>query len=139
MIVGIGIDLISNHRIKKIIQKFNNQFKNKIFSAHELHDFEKRFGNKQALDAPEIINFFAKRFCAKEAFSKALGTGIGRGINFNDIEVYNDQMGKPLIRIINDKATLIKQIIGCENFNIHLTITDEKSISGAVVIIEKTI
>lgn len=138
MIIGIGIDLISNDRIKKIIKKFDKNFKEKIFSKNELHDFESRYKNQQKLNQ-NSINFFAKRFASKEAFSKALGVGIGRGIDFNDIEIFNDKFGKPFIKILNNKETKIKEILNCEKFIIHLTISDEKSISGAVVIIEKVL
>ena len=136
MIIGIGIDLISNNRIKKIIKKFDQNFKEKIFSKNELNDFENRFKNQEKL-TQNAINFFAKRFASKEAFSKAVGVGIGRGIDFNDIEIYNNQFGKPFIRILNNKEEKIKEILNCQEFIIHLTISDEKSISGAVVIIEK--
>ena len=136
MIIGIGIDLISNDRIKKIIKKFDQNFKEKIFSKNELNDFENRYKNQEKLEQ-NAINFFAKRFASKEAFSKALGTGIGRGIDFNDIEISNDKLGKPFIKILNNKEAKIKEILNCQEFNIHLTISDEKSISGAVVIIEK--
>ena len=136
MIIGIGIDLISNDRIKKIIKKFDQNFKEKIFSINELNDFENRYKNQEKLNQ-NAINFFAKRFASKEAFSKALGTGIGRGIDFNDIEISNDKLGKPFIKILNNKEAKIKEILNCQEFNIHLTISDEKSISGAVVIIEK--
>ena len=138
MIIGIGIDLISNDRIKKILKKFGKNFKEKIFSKNELNDFENRYKNQEKLNQ-NAINFFAKRFASKEAFSKALGTGIGRGIDFNDIEISNDKLGKPFIKILNNKEAKIKEILNCQEFNIHLTISDEKSISGAVVIIEKVL
>ncbi len=138
MIIGIGIDLISNDRIKKIIKKFDQNFKEKIFSKNELNDFENRYKNQDKLNQ-NAINFFAKRFASKEAFSKALGIGIGRGIDFNDIEISNDNLGKPFIKILNNKEAKIKEILNCQEFNIHLTISDEKSISGAVVIIEKVL
>jgi holo-[acyl-carrier protein] synthase len=138
MISGIGIDLISNDRIKKILKKFDNNFKEKIFSKNELIDFENRSKDQKKL-SQNAINFLAKRFASKEAFSKALGTGIGRGINFNDIEIYNDNFGKPFIRILNNKEAKIKEILNCKEYIIHLTISDEKSISGAMVIIEKVL
>ena len=138
MIIGIGIDLISNDRIKKIIKKFDKNFKEKIFSKNELFDFESRYKNQKKLNQ-NSINFFAKRFASKEAFSKALGVGIGRGIDFNDIEIFNDKLGKPFIKILNNKEKKIKEILNCKKFIIHLTISDEKTISGAVVIIEKVL
>ena len=137
MITGIGIDLISNQRIKKILEKFDENFKNKIFSTNELHDFKLRFGDDKKKLSSNAVNFLAKRFASKEAFSKALGTGIGNVINFNDIEVFNDQLGKPHIKILNQKNSAILKILKCKKINIHLTISDEKSISMAMVIIEK--
>lgn len=136
MIIGIGIDLISNQRIKMALNKFEDNFKNKIFTKNELQDFNKKFSKKTPYSSTQI-NFLAKRFASKEAFSKALGTGIGRGINFNDIEIFNDELGKPHIKIINNKKTIFEKIIDTKNYNIHLTISDEKSISIAMVIIEK--
>jgi holo-[acyl-carrier protein] synthase len=138
MIIGIGIDLISNDRIKKILKKFDKNFKEKIFSKNELNDFEARYKNQTKLNQ-NAINFFAKRFASKEAFSKALGTGMGRGIDFNDVEIFNDKLGKPFIKILNNKEAKIKEILNCKEYIIHLTISDEKSISGAVVIIEKVL
>jgi holo-[acyl-carrier protein] synthase len=136
MIIGIGIDLISNQRIKIALNKFKDNFKNKIYTKNELQDFNQKFSKKVSYSLSQI-NFLAKRFASKEAFSKALGTGIGRGINFNDIEIFNDDLGRPNIRIINDKNKILEKIIGTKNYNIHLTISDEKSISIAMVIIEK--
>ena len=102
MIIGIGIDLISNDRIKKIIKKFDQNFKEKIFSKNELNDFENRYKNQEKL-TQNAINFFAKRFASKEAFSKALGIGIGRGIDFNDIE--NSQMSVADIEAVVHKRS----------------------------------
>ena len=98
MIIGIGIDLISNDRIKKILKKFDKNFKEKIFSKNELIDFDNRYKDQEKL-TQNAINFFAKRFASKEAFSKALGIGIGRGIDFNDIEILTDET---VILTLND-------------------------------------
>ena len=128
--------MLSMKLIKKILKKFDKNFKEKIFSKNELIDFDNRYKDQKKL-TPNAINFFAKRFASKEAFSKALGIGIGRGIDFNDIEIFNDKFGKPFIRILNNKEAKIQEILNCKKYIIHLTISDEKSISGAVVIIEK--
>jgi holo-[acyl-carrier protein] synthase len=81
--------------------------------------------------------FFSKRFAAKEAFAKAIGLGIGRGIDFLDIEVENNELGKPQIKILNNKEEFLKKHFNCKNFVIHLSLTDENPLAGAYVIIEK--
>lgn len=94
MILGIGVDLLNISRIGELYSKFGDKFAKKILSNEELMDFN-RTGKK--------VNFLAKRFCAKEAFSKAVGTGIGRGLDFADITVKNNALGKPEI-FISDKG-----------------------------------
>ena len=83
-ILGIGIDIIENKRIKKSIK--DNKFKNRIYSIKEL---------KLSSLSNNKTSFFSKRFAAKEAFAKALGTGFRNNLNFKDIEVINDKFGKP--------------------------------------------
>jgi holo-[acyl-carrier protein] synthase len=123
-IVGNGVDIIKNSRIKNLIK--NHKFLSRIFSENEIQD-SKKVKNK--------TNFFAKRFAAKEAFVKALGTGFRKGINFSDISVVNDKVGKPLIKI-NDK---IKSIILKKNkfksFKIFLSLSDQDKHSIAFVIL----
>ena len=83
-ILGIGVDIIKNERIRKLIK--SNKFKSRIYSTKELK-LSKKTKNK--------IAFFSKRFAAKEAFSKALGTGFSSNLNFKDIEIINDKKGMP--------------------------------------------
>ena len=135
MILGIGIDFSSVARIKKIITKDEKKFSEKIFSDQEISDSKIKKINEENLTNRSM--FFAKRYAAKEAFAKALGTGIGRGVNFHDIEIRNNNLGKPEIFIRNKKESFINKHFGCKKFCIHLSLTDEKSIAGAVVIIEK--
>jgi holo-[acyl-carrier protein] synthase len=94
--VGIGVDIIDNKRFKKLIK--DKKFINRIFSKKEISASKKKL-NK--------INFFSNRFAAKESFAKALGTGFRNKLNFKDIEILNDKLGKPYY-LINNK---IKQII----------------------------
>ena len=89
-IFGIGTDIVNIKRMEKIFIKKNNNFKNRIFSKREILYCE----NKK-----KSYSYYAKRFAAKEALSKALGTGIRKGINFKDIEILNDKMGKPYINL----------------------------------------
>ena len=94
-ILGIGVDIIENKRIKKSIR--SSIFKKKIYSSEEL---------KQSKLIKNKVAYFSKRFAAKEAFSKALGTGFRINLNFKDIEVVNDKMGKPYY-VTNKKITNI--------------------------------
>lgn len=129
MILGIGIDIVSVIRIEKLLQDFDQKFVNKIFTENEIKKANEILENKRAV-------FFAKRFSAKEAFSKALGIGIGRGVDFLDIEVENDQLGKPSIRILNNKEDFIRQHFNVKSFSTHLSLSDEKDLATAKVIIE---
>jgi len=129
MILGIGIDIVTVSRIEKLLKDFEQKFLNKVFTASEIKKSEEISENKKAI-------FFAKRFSAKEAFSKALGLGIGRGVDFLDIEIENDEFGKPLIKILNEKQEFIKQHFKVKNFSIHLSLSDEKDLATAKVIIE---
>ena len=124
-ILGIGVDIIENKRIEKSIK--NRNFIKRIYSSKELIESDK-INNKVA--------FFSKRFAAKEAFSKALGTGFRMNLNFKDIEVINDKMGKPHY-VKNKKITkLIQKKYKTKKFNCFLSISDEKNYSTAFAIIQ---
>jgi len=125
-ILGIGVDIIKNSRIKKLIK--NRKFINRIYSKQEIKN-SKNIYSKTA--------FFSKRFAAKEAFSKALGTGFRKGINFNDISVINDKNGKPKLKISNKLTNIIEKKFNTKKLNFFLSISDEKLNSIAFVIIEK--
>ena len=125
MIVGIGTDIIDTRRIEKVINKFGNKFKNRCFSKNEIKRSENRLN---------IINSYAKRYAAKEACSKALGTGLARGIYWKDIEVSNDKFGKPLIQLHNNALKRLNNITE-KKCNIEISLTDEKNYAIANVII----
>ena len=125
MIVGIGTDIIDTRRIEKVINKFGNKFKNRCFSKDEIKKSEKRLNT---------INSYAKRYAAKEACSKALGTGLARGIYWKDIEVSNDKFGKPLIQLHNNALKRLNNITE-KKCNIEISLTDEKNYAIANVII----
>ena len=99
-ILGIGVDIIQNSRIKKAIK--NKSFVSRIFSKAKITNSKKK-NNK--------TNYFAKRFAAKEAFIKSIGIGIRKGINFKDIYVINDKFGKPNIKFSNKVNNLISKNI----------------------------
>tara|TARA_B100001996_G_C18522763_1_gene539900 strand:- start:242 stop:661 length:420 start_codon:yes stop_codon:yes gene_type:complete len=125
-IFGNGVDIVNNFRIKKSIK--NNKFVNRIFSIDEIKD-SKKVKNK--------TNFFAKRFAAKEAFAKSLGTGFVKGINFKDISVKNNKFGKPEIHINSKIKSVLYNKYKIKNFKIFLSLADEKNHSIAFVIINK--
>ena len=127
-ILGTGIDIIENYRLKEILLKKKSNFKKKIFTINEVAYCEKK---------PNSINCYSKRFAAKEAFVKALGIGFRKNINFKDIEVVNNTYGKPYISINKKIANKIKTIYKVKKFKILLSISDEKKYSIASVIISK--
>ena len=125
-IIGNGVDIVKNQRIQKALK--NKNFLNRIYSKNEI-SASKKIKNK--------VNFFAKRFAAKEAFVKAIGLGFRSHINYKDIFVVNNIYGKPKL-IINNKLKLImKKKFKYNNFKIFLSLSDEKNHSIAFVIIEK--
>ena len=125
-IFGIGTDIVNIRRIEQSLKKHKFSFKNKIFSKREISYCEKR-KNSGA--------FYAKRFAAKEAFSKALGTGIRKGVNLKNIEITNNVHGKPSISLKGNLANYLKKKIKCKKYDIHLSLSDDKPWAQATVII----
>ena len=122
-IFGIGTDIVSVDRIKKSLKSKN--FIKRVFNEKEI------FKCKQLSNS---INCFAKRFAAKEAFSKALGTGISNGINFNEIIVMNEKNGKPFIKLRGKTMMIIKKKFKTKP-KIALSLSDEKKYAVAFVTI----
>ena len=125
-ILGIGVDIIQNSRIKRAIK--NKSFVNRIFTKSEISSSKIR--NYKT-------NYFAKSFAAKEAFIKSIGIGIRKGINFKDIYVINDKSGKPNIKFSNKVNNLIIKKFKTRKFDIFLSLSDEKNYSIAFVVIQK--
>ena len=124
-IIGNGVDIVENKRIKNSLK--NIKFINRVFTRNEINK-SKKLKNK--------INYYAKRFAAKEAFAKALGTGFRMKLNFKDIEVVNDKMGKPNY-VTNKKITkMIQNKFKIKKYNCFLSISDEKKYSTAFAIIQ---
>ena len=124
-ILGIGVDIVEHKRIQKLIK--NPLFKKRIYSSKEL---------KQSNDVNNKVAYFSKRFAAEEAFSKALGTGFRINLNFKDIEVVNNKMGKPYY-VKNKKITkIIQKNFKIKNYKCFLSISDEKNYSTAFAIIQ---
>ena len=125
-IIGNGVDIVENKRIKNSLK--TKGFINRVFTQNEINK-SKKLNNK--------TNFFAKRFAAKEAFVKALGEGFRNNISFNDIDISNDNKGKPSINISNNIKKFIKKKLKLNRYKIFLSLSDEKKHSIAYVIINK--
>ena len=121
---GVGTDIIGVNRLKKSLKK--KLFLSRIFNDEEIIKCKKTKKNS---------NCFAKRFAAKEAFSKALGTGISKGINFNEIIVLNEKSGKPYIKLINKTKKIVERKLRKKIYKISLSIADEKDYAVAFVTI----
>src|SRR5471032_1301097 len=128
MIIGLGSDLIDIRRVEKSIGRFGERFLNRIFTAVEREKSDKRAQRAAS---------YAKRFAAKEACAKALGTGLRRGVFWRDMGVVNLPSGQPTMHLTGGAAERLKAILpaGTEPF-IHLTITDERAFAQAFVVIE---
>jgi holo-[acyl-carrier protein] synthase len=125
MICGIGIDLVENDRLDRIIKKWGAKFLRRVFSAGEIEYCEKHM---QA-----SVNYGA-RFAAKESFLKALGIGIGMGVKLKEIEVVHDDNGKPDLVLRGEaKAQIERRNIE----KIHVSLTHTRNYASAIVLLEK--
>jgi holo-[acyl-carrier protein] synthase len=125
-ILGIGVDIVENIRIYRSLKSIS--FIKRVFSSSEI------------LLAKKIINkksYYSKRFAAKEAFSKAIGTGFRDNLNFKDITIINDKLGKPSFIITDKIKKIVKKQFQISSFNFFLSISDEKKYSIAYVILQK--
>ncbi len=127
MIFGIGTDIIDIRRVRRVISKYGDRFKKKCFHEHEINKSESRLNS---------IESYAKRYAAKEACAKALGTGLARGVFWKDIEVRNNEFGKPYIILHNNSIKFTKSLKN-KNYNIELSLSDEKNYAIANVLIYK--
>lgn len=128
MIIGIGSDLIDIRRVEKTIERFGARFTERCFTDIERAKSERR-KNKAAS--------YAKRFAAKEACSKALGTGLAQGVFWRDMGVVNLPSGKPTMQLTGGAAERLAAMLPANHrAAIHLTITDDFPLAQAFVIIE---
>lgn len=131
MILGTGIDLLDIRRLEKIIAQHGTRFKTRYFTDGEINTAEAREKSGTTLLA------FAKRYSAKEACAKALGTGFIDGIYMKDIEVTNDALGKPALTLHNGALKRLQEITPAgQSVHLHLSLTDEPPYAQAQVIIE---
>ena len=124
-ILGIGVDIIQNKRIKSSI-------KNKLFVS-------RTFGNKEicfSKNTSNKTNYFAKRFAAKEALAKSIGTGFRNNLNFKDIQILNDKIGKPYYQKSKKIDKIINKKFKVKTYDLFLSISDEKDYSIAFTILQ---
>ena len=124
-ILGIGVDIVENKRLKKSVK--NKSFISRLFTLMEI---------KNSVLVKDKSIYYSKKFAAKESFSKALGTGFRKGLNFKDVEILNDNLGKPYFRFNNKTKKIISKTLKAKNFDIFLSISDEKEYSIAFTIIQ---
>ena len=125
-IYGIGVDIVENNRFRKLFNKKN--FINRVFSQKELNIFRNK-KNK--------ILYLSKRFSAKEAFVKSLGTGFRYNLCFTDISILNDKKGKPYFLFNKKIKDILKIRYKLNSFKAHLSLSDEKKHSVSYVILQK--
>ena len=125
-ILGIGVDIINNKRIRSLSN--NKNFIRRTFGKNELK-ISKKLKNK--------TNYFAKRFAAKESLSKSIGTGLRNNLNFKDIEILNDKLGKPFFSKSKKINSLIFKKFNTKKYDLFLSISDEKDYSIAFTILIK--
>lgn len=124
MIFGIGTDIVEVSRIESSINQFGDEFAKRILADSEFASYQ------QSQIKPR---FLAKRFAAKEAFSKALGTGLRAPATFQNIAVSHDDLGKPVLVLAAELQVFLqsKSIV-----NMHISISDEKNLAAAFVVLE---
>ena len=125
-IYGLGSDIANENRLKSILKK-NKFFKRRIFSKSEILLCEKK---------KNAYSCFAKRFAAKEALAKSIGTGFRNNLNFKDIEILNDKIGKPYFLISRKIHNIIYKRFKIKSYDIFLSISDEKDYSIAFTILQ---
>ncbi|MEE9331901.1 MAG: holo-ACP synthase [Methylophilaceae bacterium] len=124
MIYGIGTDIVEVDRITSSIEKFDDDFAKRILAESEMAGY---------LESPIKARFLAKRFAAKEAFSKALGTGLREPATFQNIAVSHDALGKPVLVL----AQALQRFLEAKKItHMHISISDEKNLAAAFVVLE---
>ena len=130
MIIGIGHDLVDGRRIEKLVKRFGDHFLNRCFTSLEA-------SQANSLTEKQKINFLARRFAAKEAAAKALGTGFRGGIRMIDIGVVNDKWGAPTLVLCGAAANRLDHLLPSGmSCNYHLSLSDEPPYAAAMVVLE---
>ena len=125
-IIGTGVDIVENLRIKNSLK--NKNFITRIFSSSEI---------LHSKNIKDKTSYYSKRFAAKEAFAKSIGTGFRDNLNFKDISVVNNKEGRPSFLITNKLKNIVKKQFKLSSFDFFLSISDEKKYSIAFVVLQK--
>lgn len=131
MIIGIGCDIVRINRMNKLVPVFKQGMKQHILSPYEQKELA-----SQDLNDDKISRFLAKRFAAKEALSKALGTGFRDGMYLRDITIHHTDLGKPFFEVEGGVLETVLEKTNNQDFKIHLSLSDEADLAQAFVIIE---
>ncbi|WP_411201972.1 holo-ACP synthase [Kosakonia cowanii] len=123
-ILGLGTDIVEIARIEAVVARSGDRLAKRVLSPNEWALYETH---------QQPVRFLAKRFAVKEAAAKALGTGIRNGLAFNQFEVFNDELGKPSLRLWGEAERLAERM-GVRS--VHVTLADERHYACATVIIE---
>jgi holo-[acyl-carrier protein] synthase len=123
MIIGTGTDVVSIPEVQRLKSRYGNKFLNKVFTPSE-----KKYCQRHRKESQH----YAARFAAKEATAKALGVGFGRSLDWKDIVVYQDELGKPLVRFRNGVAKKIKN----NGYKCHISLAHNKDMASAISILE---
>ena len=129
MILGAGTDIVEIKRFKETLQK-RPDIVGRLFT-------EKEQKKAQRMSPERKINYFAKRFAAKEAFSKACGTGIGRNVGWKDIEILNNKAGAPITAFSKKVDLFLQKKFKTKKIHVYLSLSDEKKYAMAFVILTK--
>lgn len=132
MIIGIGSDLANIERVDHAIAKFGMRFLKRAFAPVEIDEIE----SKSYYSQREYAAALAKRFAAKEAFSKALGTGFQHGVHMRDVAIVHNANGRPSLKITGGAQEYLAKVSGRHLANVHVTMTDDYPWAQAFVIIE---
>lgn len=131
MIIGLGEDLVDIARIARLITEKGDRFLKKCFTPDEISRAELH-KTQERKDA-----YYAKRFAAKEACLKALGTGMREGLSWHDMSVSNDDLGRPVLHVTGGVAEKLSALVSVGGFvKIHVTLADESGLAKATVILE---
>ena len=125
-IFGIGTDIVNIKRLEKSLKNSGDQFKNRVFTKNEITYCENKKNSS---------SYYAKRFAAKEALAKALGTGFRKNITFKNIVISNNSYGKPVITLKGPVNTFLKKKIKNKKYKIYLSLSDDLPWAHATVII----
>ena len=130
MIIGLGTDLVRISRIENLYKKYTERFLTKLLTTEERVRFD-------SMKNAQGIKYLAKRFAAKEALAKSLGTGFTAQVHLKDISIANDLKGKPYYNISEKLDKYIRETLKIKKYSINLSITDDREYANAIAIIEK--